>query len=202
MSTFSLTLLSCLGRYSHHARWCLRKAGSPQFKSLGRVDHSYYITKVLHQHQRTAPFLWKHSLSHGSLGLSESVLSGSRWQDETASEDFSEGAPCLHLWRHSPLAPWPNGLICVLFCLCFLFFLESAAWPSDLKRILNCQFNLPKTGGAWKPGLHWHTANLIQIDFGFKSEQVKKLLWIFPKHKGFCSAVTAKPPTGFLGPGV
>lgn len=72
--------------------------------------------------------------------------------------------------------------LCVFICVfCFvLFFLESAVWPSDLKRILNCQFNLPKTGGAWKPGPHWHTANLIQIDFGFKSKKVKKLLWVSP----------------------
>lgn len=90
--------------------------------------------------------------------------------------------------------------LCVFICVfCFvLFFLESAVWPSDLKRILNCQFNLPKTGGAWKPGPHWHTANLIQIDFGFKSKKVKKLLWVSPscpQNKGLCFAAIEKHMT-------
>ena len=134
----------------------------------------------------------KHNLNSAAwTSLSLSFLEAHGWT-EWPLETPPGGVISLNLWSHSPLAPLPACLICMFFCLCFLFFLESAAWPSDLKRILNCQFNLPKTGGAWKPGLHWHTANLIQIDFGFKSEQVKKLLWVFPKHKGSFLAATTK----------
>lgn len=110
------------------------------------------------------------------------------------SEGMALWLPYLLFW----CVCWGRGWGGLLFV--FFVFPESAPWPSDLKRILNCQFNLPKTGGAWKPSLHWHTTNLIQIDFGFKSRQVKKLLWIFPKHKGPCFAILQSLWLSFLGP--